>query len=306
MTEFEKILEQCLLDLELGASNVDECLSRHPGHALQLRPVLLTHTSLERFGEARPSAAFKARVRARLTQQMQAHPRRRSSRFNFAFMRLAANFAVIMLALVVAGTAYAQSALPGDTLYEWKLVSENVWRAVSSDPVSTDLAIADRRMNELIAVGHDPVLYSQALGAYLEVAARLKSEMDAENEARILQALDSQVEELKESGISVPQIIDEEVLPQVDEILPTLVAPIATVLPLTEIPQVNPTSQAPAEATSIASEVPQSNPTPLPNIVPTVQALPSIIPTVQVPTNILPTVQLPNIIPTLQVPTLLP
>ena len=307
MTEFEKILEQCLLDLELGVSNVDECLSRHPGHALQLRPVLLTHTSLERFGEARPSPAFKARVRAKLTQQMQAHPRRRSSRFNFAFMRLATNFAVIMLALVVAGTTYAQSALPSDTFfYEWKLVSENAWRAVSSDPVGTDLAIANRRKDELIAVGNDPALHAQALEAYLEVAARLKSEMNAENEARILQALDTQVEELKESGIPVPQNIDEDVLPGLDEILPTLVAPIATVLPLTEIPQVHPTLRAPAEATSIASEVPQSNPTQLPNIVPTVQALPSIIPTVQVPTNILPTVQLPNIVPTLQVPTLLP
>ncbi|MCI0609595.1 MAG: hypothetical protein L0Z71_11110 [Anaerolineae bacterium] len=290
MTEFEKILEQCLLDLELGVSNVDECLSRHPGHALQLRPVLLTHASLERLGEARPSAAFKARVRARLTQQMQAHPRK-SSRFNFAFMRLATNFAVILLVLLGAGIAYAQNALPGDTFYAWKLVSENAWRAVSSDPVGTDLAIADRRMNELIAVSNDPVLYSQALEAYLEVASRLKSEMNAENEALILQTLDSQIEELNESGIPVPQFIDEEVLPQVDEILPNLVDPITTLIPVTDTPLVNPTLPA---STPSAPEVIPPLLTELPPVVPT--DLPEIIPTIQVPPS-LPTIKVPTLLP---------
>jgi hypothetical protein len=295
MTEFEKILEQCLLDLEMGIANVDECISRYPGHALQLRPILLTHTSMERLGEARPSAAFKARVRARLTQQMQAHPRK-SRQFNFAFMRLALNLAVIVVALLVAGTAYAQSALPGDAFYSWKLASENAWRAVSSDPVGADLAIAARRMDELIAVRNDTVLHAQALEAYLEVAARLKSEMSVENEALILQTLDSQIEELKESGIHVPQIIDEDLLPQLDEPSPTLVEPIMTLLPVTEIPQVNPTSLAPAVASPLPTEPPQVIPT----------DPPEIIPTIQVPSNIVPTIQVPDIVPTIQVPTLLP
>ncbi len=243
-----------------------------------------------------PSAAFKARVRARLTQQMLAHPRRRSSRFNFAFMRLAGNFAIVLMIFLMAGTAYAQSALPGTTFYEWKLISENAWRAVSADPIRTDLAIAERRMNELIAVSNDPALQPRALEAYLEVTARLKSEATVENEALILQTLDSQLEELEESGIPVPQIIDEDILPQLEETLPAPVAPVATLLPLTEIPQVNPASQAPAVTTPISSKIPQINPTPLPNIVPTVQALP----------NIIPTIQLPDIIPTSEVPTLLP
>ena len=286
MTEFEIALEQCLLDLELGTANVDECLSRHPGHALQLKPVLLTHASLARIGEARPSPAFKARVRARLTQQMQAHPRK-SSRFNFAFMQFAANFAVILMIFLVAGTVYAQRALPDDTFYAWKLASENAWRAVSSDPVGTDLAIAHRRLDELIAVRNDPALQSQALNAYLEVAARLKSEMDAENKARILQTLDSQIKELEESGIHVPQSIDENVLPQPDETLPTLVSPVATLLPVTEIPQVNPTlpvstlsapsSPAPEVTSPLPIEPPQVVPTDLPKIIPTIE-VPSLLP----------------------------
>jgi len=302
MTEFENILEQCLLDLELGVSNVDECLSRHPGHAQQLKPVLGTHTSLERFGEARPSAAFKARVRARLTQQMQAHPRK-SSLFNFAFMRLATNFAVALLVFLGAGTAYAQSALPGEPLYEWKLVSENAWRAVSSDPVRTDLEIANRRMDELIAIGNNTQLYVQTLEAYLEVTARLRAEMTAENEALILQTLDSQVEELKESGVPVPPIINEEVLPQIDEIVPTLAAPIRTLLPSTEIPQVHPT--VPTSTPSAPEVIPPVNPTGLPEVIPTVQ-VPPVVPTIQIPSEIISTIQVPPNLPTIRVPTLLP
>ena len=191
---------------------------------------------------------------------MQAHPRK-SRQFNFAFMRLAVNLAVIVLALLVAGTAYAQSALPGDAFHGWKLASENAWRAVSSDPVGTDLAIAERRVDELIAVSNDPVLRSQALEAYLEVTARLKSQMDAGNEARILLALDSQIEELNESGIPVPQIIDEDVLPQLDEPSPILVEPIMTLPPVTEIPQVNPTALAPAVVSPLPTELPQVIPT---------------------------------------------
>ena len=139
-------------------------------------------------------------------------------------------------------------------------------------------------MDELIAVGNDPALRSQALDAYLEVTARLKSEMDAGNEALILQTLDSQIEELKESGVPVPQIIDEDVLPQSDEILPTLVEPIMTLIPVTEIPQVNPTSLAPAVVSPLPTELPQVIPPDLPQIIPTVQVPPNIIPTIQVPT----------------------
>jgi len=271
MTEFEKVLEQCLRDLERGAANIDECLSRHPKHALQLEPVLLTAEYLIQGREARPSAAFKSRVRGKLLQQMHAHPHK-STQFNFIFMRFATNLAAILLALVVAGTVYAQSALPGEAFYDWKLASENTWRAVSPDPVGTDLAIADRRVDELIAVSNDPVLHSQALNAYLEVVARLQSELGTENDARILQALDSQTEELNNSGILFPQL-DQDVLPRFDEPTPT---PIATPAFLPEIPQVNPTSSNPTPSNPTAippllTEVPQINPTDVPNIVPTIQ-----------------------------------
>ena len=286
MTEFEKVLAECLLELEWGASSVDECLRRYPGHALQLEPVLLTAAYLQHGREVRPSAAFKAHVRAKLTQGMQTHPQKTIS-FDFMFMRPAASLLVIVLAFVITGTAYAQSALPGDTFYAWKLASENTWRAVSPDPVKTDLALANRRVDELIAVRDDPALHAEALQGYLEVTARLKSEMNAENEARILPALESQIEELNDAGIPVPQL-DQNVPPQLGEPLPT---PVETRLPVPEIPQVNPTSPAPTEP-ALLPELPPVIPTELPNIVPTVQAPPNII-----PTDLIPTIDIPPLIP---------
>ncbi len=286
MTEFEKALQECLRDVEQGSSNVDECLRRYPQYAQQLEPVLLTSAYLQRGREARPSAAFKTRVRTKLLQQMYARPRQRPQS-KFMFMRLAVSFAIVLLALLVAGTAYAQSALPGNAFYPLKLASENVWRSVSPDPIGTDLAIAERRLNELIAIHHDPARYSQALKAYLEVVDRLKSEMDVESEARILVTLDSQAEALNQSGIVLPPV-DQNILPASNEPTPTPRSTSTTVpLPGLGTPQVKQTD--------------------LPEIVPTIKVPSEVVPTVQIPPEMIPTVQdPPKIIPTIEIPPSIP
>ncbi len=278
MTEFEKVLQECLLALESGDANLGECLNRYPTYALALEPILLTSLDLERGREARPSAAFKARVRAKLTREMQAHPRR-SVRFHFMFMRLATNLAVILLALLSAGTAYAQSAMPGNPFYPWKLISENAWRMVSPDPVGTDLAIADRRAAELIAIGNNAEQRTQAVDAYLEVLARLELEMNAENEARIRLALNAQIEELNKSGIFLPQP-EQNILPQLEE--PTVV-PTVTPFLIPEIPQVNPTLPISIATPGPVEETVQEPPTDLPKIVPTIPVGNDTLPTIQVP-----------------------
>ena len=274
MTEFEKALQECLRAVEQGNSSVDECLHRYPSYADQLEPVLLTSAYLQRGREARPSAAFKARVRTKLIQQMYARPRQRPQS-KFMFMRFAVGFAVVLLALLVAGTAYAQSTLPGNAFYAWKLTSEQAWRSVSPDPVGTDLAIAERRLNELIAVRNDPTRYSLVLQAYVTLVDRLKSEVDTESKARILAVLDSQAEELHQSGIVVPSI-DENILSPSDEpnLIPTLPPP-ATPLPVLNTPQVNPTD--------------------LPEIIPTLKVPSEIVPTIRVPSPVVPTIQVPSL-----------
>jgi len=272
MNEFESVLQECLRGVEQGTLSVDECLSRHPTYAGQLEPILLTSAYLARGRAARLSPAFKARVRTRLVQQLVAHPRR-VPRTGFLFMRWSASLAALILALFITGTVYAQRALPGEAFYGWKLASENAWRVVSPNPVETDLVIAERRLDELIKVRHDAALYAQALEAYLEVEARLKSELNASNEARILETLDSQAEELDRLGI-LPKESDPDIVPTPEG---SILTPVGTPLPVVATPLVEPTE--------------------LPQIVPTVEVLPETLPTVPDPPRILPTIEIPPPIP---------
>lgn len=275
MNEFERVLQKCLSDLERGATSVEQCLSRHPEHAPRLQPILLADAYLRRGGEVHPSEAFKARVRARLTQQMQAqvrpHPRRSLS-VHSTRARFAVSAAVLLLAVMSTGTVYAQGALPGEVLHAWKLASENVWRIISPDRVSTDIAIAERRLAELIAVRGDPVLYAQALNRYLEAAARLRTEMNGENETLIFEALTSHLKELGQWGILDPQI-EQEVLPQVDEPEFEEVSP----PPLLSTPVVSPLAPA-VDPIDDSADSPIESPTEDPG------GLPQILPTIQVPT----------------------
>ena len=189
MSQIDDILEQCLRDIAAGASSLEECLARHPEHAAQLEPLLRTALRVETGGQVRPSPAFKARARAKLTLHMQAHPRRKMY-FGFNVRQLAAGFIALLLAFLATGTVYAQGALPGDALYSWKLASENAWRLVSPNSVNTDFAIANRRIEEINATANDPKRRAQALEGYRAVKIRLQLELDDETLDRILPPID--------------------------------------------------------------------------------------------------------------------
>jgi len=179
MTNVDDVLEQCLTDILTGASTMEECLARYPEHATQFEPLLRTAARVEMGTTVYPSPAFKARTRARLTMHMQAHPRKRAG-FAFPFGRLVAGLVSILLTLFVTGTVYAQGVLPGDPFYGWKLTSERAWRLVSSDTVTTDLRIANRRINEMNGTVKDHARWARALEGYSEVRSRLEIEIDSE------------------------------------------------------------------------------------------------------------------------------
>jgi hypothetical protein len=271
MKEFERVLQQCLQELEQGASDVEECLRRHPQHAAELEPVLLTSVYLARGREARLSPAFKARVRTRLIQQMYTRPRR-PARSAFGSIRLAASLAVVMFALLAAGTGYAQRALPGQSFYDWKIASENAWRMVSPDPLGTDLLLAERRLEELTAVRNNPVLQEQVLAAYFQVIERLKAQVNVVNEQYIQAVLDAQAKELNQLGVlptePTPNIVPTNVVPTFEAPVETSVT---TPLPVLETPQVNLTELPPLvpEIRPTSPDLPKPNPTiEIPSLIP--------------------------------------
>lgn len=204
--DLETILDTCLYQIEDGKSNIDECLARYPEHAAQLEPLLKVATKLARGREVVPDPAYKARARTQLNVYMQQHPQRK--RVSPVFWRFSIALATVLLLFVASGTAFAQTALPGDAFYTWKLTSENVWRFTSSDPLGVDITLSNRRMNELVEVSGsgDQMIRARAVENYEKLLIKFNAEQNEEKRARILPILRAQHEALINAGIEVPEL----------------------------------------------------------------------------------------------------
>jgi hypothetical protein len=214
MNDFERILDDCIERLTKGTSTLEECLSSHPKHAAQLRPLLQSAAGLiHHRQDAAISRLAAARGRAKLTLHMKEHPHKRGSKFLF-FQRLVIGISVLMLALLSAGTVRAQSALPSDLFYSWKLASERIWREISFDTNQVDLVLADRRVSEIVATTDDPARRANVLRDYQEILLRLEAASDADK-GQLLSTLETHQRSLKDAGLIVPEL-DHYLSPQKD------------------------------------------------------------------------------------------
>lgn len=260
---FQRILEECLMKLANGASTLDNCLTRYPIYAAQLKPLLKTALLLSLGRDVKPMPTFNAYTRTALVQYVRTHPRKPKIVITPAFQRTALAFTVMLTLLVATGTAQAQSALPGETLYSWKRASEEVWRAFSLNPVATNIILIERRADELIAVGDDPAQMAIAMQSYLDALARLESTNDVETlKTIVLPALVAQQQTLQDAGLSTSELddylIEIAVLPT-EVVVPTQILATATHIPptATDIPPT--ATDIPSTATHIpptATDVP--------------------------------------------------
>ena len=203
--EYEDILETCVEQIASGASSLEQCLARFPAYASELEPVLSVAARLKRIRDVKPPPFLRGRVRANLTKAIQNSPRQKRGLSNY-FWRMALNVGVLLVTLFTTNTVLAQGALPGESLYRWKLNSEHVWRVISPDPLATDLRLADRRVNEYVAVSRDEIRRSRALREYNELLVRFQAEQNETNRERILLRLKSQQDSLKTVGMSIPEL----------------------------------------------------------------------------------------------------
>jgi hypothetical protein len=205
MNDFDEILEECLDKIASGESTLEECLARNPKEAAELEPYLRSVERLQRGKAVTPSPLFAARLRSELMQKMQATPppKRRLPVF---FRQMALNLGVLFLMFALVSTAFAQGSVPGETLYGVKLASESVWRVLTTDPVGTDLEIANRRVNEYVEVSRDEVRRARVLTGYHDVMVRFQNQADEQEKARILQVLKSQQDSLRKVGLSIPEL----------------------------------------------------------------------------------------------------
>jgi len=205
MNDFEAILETCVDQIAEGEASLEECLARYPQHAAQMEPILLAATHLQRGREVKPSPFLRGRIRAELNHVMKNSPPQKRGLPLF-FWRMALNMAVLLFALMMTNTVFAQGALPGDSLYNWKLTSERVWRVFASDQLATDLRLSDRRIEEYLAVSSDETRRARVLVGYNELLARFQVEEDESARGRILLSLKSQQDSLRKVGLSIPEL----------------------------------------------------------------------------------------------------
>jgi len=202
--ELETVLDICLSQIEDGESNIDECLALYPEQAAELEPLLKAATRLSRGREVIPDPAYKARTRAKLSIYMQQNPQRK--RVSPIFWRVAIGVMTMLIAFLATGTSFAQSALPGDQLYDWKLTSENVWRMTSSDQLGVDLTLSNRRVQEIVVVSGNQARQQRALENYQKLLVKFNATKNEKARARILPVLRAQHEALIKAGVLSPAL----------------------------------------------------------------------------------------------------
>lgn len=203
MNEFDVILDECVDLIASGETSLEECLRRYPEYAAQLEPILYTTVRLKEAREITPPPFLRVRIRTELNQRIKdSRPKHRVSVF---FLRMTFGVAVFLITLTMANTVFAQNALPGEVLYDWKLASENLWRAVAVDPLEADLKLSDRRINEYKVVT-DEERRAQILLGYNKLLVRFQDEKDENDRARIQSVLKSQQDSLRTVGLSIPEL----------------------------------------------------------------------------------------------------
>jgi hypothetical protein len=244
---FEHALEDCLTRMRLEGVTPEECLAQYPQFRLELAPLLIAAQDLGSLDSLEPQEEFRAQARAKLIAHMRANPRRHESWYGSLAFKYAASLALLFVTLATTGTALAQNALPGDTLYGWKLASERIWYSLHQDPLDADIYLSGRRISEIQAIRGRANLEEIGVGAYSAVLQQLSMDLaqDPEKAISVSELLDEQKEKLKE-------IIENSQadLPELDELFGIVTIPHSTDNP-GKGPQHTPDVQLPLVATAI-------------------------------------------------------
>jgi hypothetical protein len=226
--ELALVLDEYLTMILVENTSFDDCLTRYPEYAPQLKLLLAAAMQINRFRTMEPSHLYKNRARGELLDYIRSHAHKPVQAYRFALI-----LASLVIGFLTTGTALAQGALPGDRLYDWKLASERAWRLTANDPVGVDIKLAERRSREVLAVTGDPERSLRAHQEYKNAEDVLISEIVPENEDRITSVIQTQRKSLEQSGINLPPF--DEIMPAKPKPLDTPTGPTEKQLPL-EIP----------------------------------------------------------------------
>ena len=219
MSKLDLALEDCLVRMDQEGESFEDCLSRYPEFAAELKPLLLAAHQVRDARQPNASPKFKSKLRSDLLAHAHSHQPQAGWR-NTPTFRYAVSFAVLMLAMVTSGTALAQRALPGDILYSWKLGSESVWRSFQKNEVGVDLALVQRRLEELKAVKGHQELEVIGIQAYGNVLEHIGSQYSSNPQSVV--AIQEQI--LNQRGL-LEDLYDEEDLSSLDALFDAIANP---------------------------------------------------------------------------------
>lgn len=174
---FKHALEDCLTRMRLEGAIPEECLAKYPQFRHELAPLLFAAQSLGALEALEPRPEFRAQTRAKLHAHMRVKQRRQPIWFNALAFRYAASLALVFVMFTATGTALAQNALPGDTLFGWKLASEKIWYDLHGNSLEADIYLTDRRVSEIEAIQGMGNLEEIGVDAYSAVLQQLSQDL---------------------------------------------------------------------------------------------------------------------------------
>jgi hypothetical protein len=192
----DRLIDQCLEEIQAGRLTLEECFTRHANHAEELKPLLtLAAHSHKLLAPDAPRQAYVRAAGARVLNQIKLSDRqtsqpRRIPRLN-NWLRLRPAYAIAAIALVVAllGSGLgvirvSADSLPGDRLYGVKITGEKIQLFMS-----------------LTDQGDQDLLIGFAENRLMEAEALLENER-YEDLDQALQGLDETLEALEELEVS--------------------------------------------------------------------------------------------------------
>ncbi len=154
--EFDNILEECLERVLFKGETIEQCLAGYPRDAGELEPLLRAALAAREAAAIKPSPEFRERAGHRFQEALREMEPEKKSRGFFSGQPRWATVVMVVIVLLLAGSgtvAAAGRSLPGEPLYQVKLVAEAVQLKLTlSDQGKEELYVklADRRVAEII------------------------------------------------------------------------------------------------------------------------------------------------------------
>jgi hypothetical protein len=158
----EEIFEECLERVFDGES-IEECVSRYPEQAKELRELLETAVATRKAVAVEPRPEFRARARQQLQNALRERETLQQRRWHFKWNwqpRWAVGLTAFLV-LIISGSGAvlaSNNSMPGQALYAVKLAAEQVRLAVATSPeakAEVYVGLAERRVDEIVYLANN-------------------------------------------------------------------------------------------------------------------------------------------------------